>query len=196
MEASGRQDRRWSAAAAALCALALAASLMLVPAAPNAGAATQCAHARAEPDEATLRQLKRAVACLINERRRKGGKPRLDRNRKLNSAATGHTKKMLAQDCFAHKCAGEPNFEGRIDESGYSDGVKRWKGRENIGYAPTPRKMVRAFLDKDSAPAARKSLLNANYRDIGVGAGRGVPVEGKPDDDKVTYTVILAWRRR
>jgi uncharacterized protein YkwD len=181
---------------AALGALALTASLMLIPGAPDAGAATQCAHARAEPDEATLRQLKRAVACLINERRRNGGKPRLDRNRKLNSAATGHTEKMLAQDCFAHKCSGEPNFERRIDASGYSDGVDRWRARENLGYAPTPRKMVRAFLDRDTAPAARKSLLNPNYRDIGIGAGRGVPVEGKPDDTKVTYTVILAWRRR
>jgi uncharacterized protein YkwD len=186
-----RQARPRAVVAAAAGAVVLATALLLVPGAPSASAGAGCANAGAEPGEATLRQLKRAVICLVNNKRSSRGKPRLDRNGKLSEAATNHTEKMLAQDCFEHKCAGEPGFGRRVRRSGYPDGADRWKARENLGYAPTPRKMVRAFMNKD---ASRLNILNENFRDVGIGAGQGVPVEGKPED-KVTYTLVLAWRR-
>jgi uncharacterized protein YkwD len=178
-------------AGAALAVLALAAGLLLGPAAPSAAAA-QCANAEAERGEATLRQMKRALVCLINRQRRRADKRALDPNRKLNRAATSHTEVMVAQDCFLHKCPGEPGFGARVRQTGYPDGADRWKAAENLAYAPTPLKAFRAMMEKRFS---RRNILKGKFRDIGIGARPGAPVAGEPDDEDVTYTVVFAWRR-
>jgi uncharacterized protein YkwD len=196
MEVSTRQDRGRSVAAAAAGALVLATGLLFVPAAAEAEAATQCANAGAHPDEATLAQLKRAIVCLINEKRATRGKPRLDPNGKLNDAAVGHTETMLAEDCFEQQCPGEPDFSARVEASGYPAGAERWKGGENLGCSPTPRRMLRAWMHQRFS---RRNILKTDFRDIGVGPRRGAPASKKgcqPGAAFVTYTVILAWRRR
>jgi uncharacterized protein YkwD len=99
---------------------------------------------------------------------------------------------MVAQDCFQHRCPGEPGFGARVRQTGYPDGADRWKAAENLAYARTPLKAFRAMMDKRFS---RSNILKGTFRDIGIGARPGVPVAGEPDDQDITYTVVFAWRR-
>lgn len=173
--------------AGGLAALALAAVIALAADVRTANARGGCANATAQPGEATNRQLRNAVICLINDKRRARGIGALSRNGKLNRAARKHTRVMLAQDCFRHKCAGEPSIKRRLRRVGYLKG-RSWRFGEGIGYDQTPRKMMNAFLD---SRYHRRLIFDRRFEDIGAAAKRGAPVRGVDDDAVVTYTFDL-----
>ncbi len=52
--------------------------------------------------------------------------------------------------------------------------------------------MIRRWMD---SRFNRRNVLNGDFRDIGVGVGWGVPVEGRDDSKFATYTVVFGWRR-
>jgi uncharacterized protein YkwD len=170
-----------------LIALGLAAVVALTANVPSASARGGCPHAGDQPDEATNAQFRNAVVCLIQRARSSRGLSKLDNNGKLNRVARRHTKKMVAQDCFDHQCAGEPGTKRRLRRIGYLKG-KSWRYGEGIGYQQTPRKMMNGFLDSSYH---RKLLFDNRFEDIGAAAKRGAPVEGVDDDAVVTYTFEL-----
>jgi uncharacterized protein YkwD len=175
--------------------LVLAAALLIGSPPPEARGGGGCANARAHPADATLRQMKRALRCLINQKRDRRDRQRLSFSRQLNEAASKHTDKMLARDCFEHRCPGEIGLAGRVRRTGYPDGVVRWEASENIGCATTPLNMFRAWMRKDFT---RKNMLKADYRHIGIGAAHGSPTtvdRCQPQDDYITYTAVFGWRR-
>jgi uncharacterized protein YkwD len=190
----GTTTGAWRHALALLGLLvALAASLAVLagPGASPARAATDCPNANAAPSEATLRELRHSITCLINEKRKRHGLHRVDPNRKLKAGAQAHTDVMLAQDCFLHTCTDEPALGRRIRNTGYNDGARSFQFAEDLGYEHTPKEMIRLWMDSafDS-----HNILHGRFRDIGVGVGFGAPVEGVNDADFVTYTLELAWR--
>lgn len=160
--------------------------------APGAARAASCAHADATNAEATLNQLEQAVVCLINQKRHSLDRPRVDRNGKLNHAAARHTRTMLDEDCFRHRCPGEPELGRRIRATGYLDGATKWRYAESFGCKLTPRGMVNAWLERRFH---RRNLLKTRYRDIGVGAGRGAPSACSTNPALTTFTAVFAWRK-
>jgi uncharacterized protein YkwD len=175
----------------ALAGASVLALLALAGAAAGSAAAGGCAHARDTHADASLRQLAKATVCLVNHERAQRDKGRLDENRKLRTAASRHTDKMLAKNCFRHRCPGEPGLEERIRRTGYLNGAKRWRFAENMGCALNPKKMVDLFM---TSKFNRRNLLNHVYRDVGAATGKGAPGGCSHNDDLTTFTVVFAWR--
>lgn len=157
-----------------------------------APASAACPHAGAKPHEIPLPKLRKAIICLVNRERSKRDRGRLGPNDKLTEAAQDHTDVMLAKDCFRHKCKGEPGLGHRIKRSGYTKGRRSWRFAEDLGYERTPRQMVEVWLESSFN---RRNMLDAGFRDLGVGAGWGAPKRSADDTDFATYTVVFALRR-
>jgi uncharacterized protein YkwD len=174
-------------AGAALASLALLAS----PGVTTAEAA--CPNQNAEPGEATLGQVEASIECLINRERNQKGRDDLNEKGNLNGPAQSHTNKMVNQDCFKHKCAGEPGIKNRLIDSGYLAGARKYAFGENIGYEHTPKLMVNLWMADDYH---RRNILRSKFEDIGIGAARGAPVANKPDSHFWTFTTDEGFVRK
>lgn len=181
---------------ALLAAATLAALTLLVSGATaEPASAASCANAEATIDQASVKELRKALACLINDKRSKRDRKQVDSNGKLAKAAKRHNQTMLDQDCWAHKCNGEDGLEKRVRKTGYLNDARRWKLAQNFGCALTPKGMLNAWVASDFQ---RRNLLNPAYEDLGVSAAKDL-VSNPPsgcEGDRVTYTVVLASRRR
>jgi uncharacterized protein YkwD len=179
--------------AAALLAVAVVAAIGLLSlgAAPQRASAATCDNADATIDQATEKELRKALVCLINDKRHKRDRHQLDQNDKLQEAAKRHNNTMLADDCWKHKCPGEPGLEKRIRKTGYLDGSREWHFAENFGCALTPRGMLDAWTDEDFT---RRNMLNPVFRDIGAAAAKDLVPSSPCAGERVTYTVVFASR--
>jgi uncharacterized protein YkwD len=182
---------RSSPAAVVAVVLTVFATILLAGAKPASAGAATCAHSDDTRATASLAQLEKSVLCLVNQKRSSLDRHRLDRNGDLNQAAQRHTHTMLKKDCFKHQCPGEPGLGKRVHKSGYLDGANRWRYAENTGCALRPRDMLHAWLQ---TRFTRKNLLNGDFRDVGIGAGKGAPSRCSHDPAMTTYTAVFAWR--
>ena len=177
------------ALAAATAGVSLA--LRLGPGIAPASAA--CPHARAHPHEVALPKIRKAITCLVNKKREKRDRHLLEPNDRLELAARRHTRTMLAEDCFRHRCQGEPGLNRRVRRSGYTEGQSSWGFAEIIGFENTPQPDDRALDEHALQPPQRCST--ADFRDLGVGVGWGAPVADRDDSEFATYTIVFGWRR-
>jgi len=141
-------------------------------------------------------KIRKSTGCLINRERRQRNRGSLSLNGDLGSAAEKHTRVMIRDDCFFHKCPGEPGLGKRIRRTGYLDGARKWRFAENLGCAPTTQSMVAAWMEDTFN---RANILNRSYRDLGVGFEQGVPPT-PPEDGTCasgagTFTLVFAFRR-
>lgn len=183
-----------------LAALAVAIAVLAITAAApvltSAEGATACGRfGDRSPDKLGERHAQRAIRCLLNRKRTRRGLPKLQTNRKLESAATKHTKHMRSTGCFDHNCSGEPPVESRLRNAGYlRSGLRSWSWGENIAYGSgsgaSPRDMVRAWMN---SPPHRTSILDRTFRDVGVGFRPGTPA--RPKADGGIYTTDFGYRR-
>ena len=157
-----------------------------------APASAACPHARAHPHDVALPKIRKAITCLLNKRRAKRDRHLLEPNDRLESAARRHTRKMLRQDCFRHRCKGEPGPHRRVKRTGYTDGQRSWRFGEILGYENTPSQMIGRWMH---TRFNRRKLLHRDFRDLGVGVGWGSPVAGRDDGKFATYTIVFGWRR-
>ena len=174
---------------ALLATLAIFVALVSRGEVPVASAGGGCPHASSSPNEASKAQFARSIRCLINNERTSRGLNALKNNSDLRGIQVDHVRKMLAQDCFEHRCAGESSLNRRLFESGYLDGADSYKFGEIFGYEETPNEMIDRWLTRDYD---RNNILNPKFEDIGAAAGFGSPEPGVDDDDFVTYSVLMA----
>ncbi|MGH2954259.1 MAG: CAP domain-containing protein [Solirubrobacterales bacterium] len=169
-----RIDRRRVGLALLGAALA-AAGLTAGPSAPTAEASS-CANAGAKPGKLSGPEARKAVRCLINEKRAKAGMGALDRDRRLQKSAQRHNKRMHGTGCFAHQCPGEGSLDTRIRNTGYLSGADRWKYAENVAWGKkkrgTPKNVVDAWM---KSSGHRANILSRDFRDLGVGFDNGTP---------------------
>ena len=178
-----RKPRR---ALRALAPLAAVSALALT--APAPAAAAPCAGADANPTTASLQTVERATLCLLNQKRRQNGLPKLRYNKRLSLASRRHSRSMVARKVFEHG-----NFVGRIKAARYLKGTGTWSVGENIawgsGTLATPEEIVRSWMN--SAPH-RHNILSRKFREIGIGTARGVPV--RRNFEGATYTTDFGRR--
>jgi uncharacterized protein YkwD len=183
--------RGWTALLALAAATAgVSAALALGPGIAPATAA--CPHARAHPHQVALPKIRKAITCLINRRRSKRERHLLEPNDRLELAARRHTRTMLAEDCFRHRCEGERGLPRRVKKTGYTKGQRSWEFAEILGYENTPRQMIGRWMH---SRFNRRTLLKRDFRDIGVGVGWGAPVADRDDSEFATYTIVFGWRK-
>ena len=122
-------------------------------------------------NKAQLAQLGLEIVRLVNIERAKVGLSPLTINAKLEQAALGHAKDMVARNYFDHN---EPNGrtpEMRIEATGYlrapCDCTWISAVGENIatGYV-TAQSVMEAWM---ASPEHRANILRPHYREIGVG---------------------------
>ncbi len=162
--AASRRCRSLTCRTAALTAFAFA---LLAPAAAltpiaSADGRAGCADAHSTVFDASGRQLRPAVACLINEQRTERGLPRLKVNALLNRSAQAWTNVMVDDGEFTHGS----NFAGRISAVGYD-----WStAGENIatGFA-TPAGVVNAWMGD---VGHCRNILTPTFAAVGTGVSR------------------------
>ncbi len=179
-------------AAGAAISLVFVAPPLVHPAIEPAEA--NCRNATKQPRAVTRKQARKAVVCLINERRAARGRPRVEDHPALREAAVRHSRRMLRERCFAHRCAGEPDLAGRLLATPYLPCGCEWKIAENIawgeGRAGTARAIVRSWMR--SAPH-RKVMLTSRFQRLGVGVLKGRP-SSPGDRGAATYTADSGFK--
>jgi uncharacterized protein YkwD len=164
---------RIAALLAALCALALGA-------APAAHATRACDSAKAVPSKAAKRTIVRATLCLLNAQRSRHGLRPLRINRRLSAAARRHADDMARHKYFDHTSQSGATFIDRIRDAGYLRGAHSWTVGENIawgtGRLSSPSAIVRAWMN---SPGHRANILNARFREIGLGVAYEARIRGR-----------------
>jgi uncharacterized protein YkwD len=172
----------------AACVAIPGAALLLGPVA----AASACAGAGAPPTKATIARAAGAVACLVNAERARHGLAPLRAVGMLSSAAGAHSRDMVRRHYFSHTGPGGSTPARRVARTGYLHGARSWAVGETIawgsGRLATPAALVRGWL---RSPPHRKTLLDARFRDLGVGVALGSPGGSDP---ATTVTADLGAR--
>jgi uncharacterized protein YkwD len=168
----------------------VALSVLLVSV-PSASAAEACPAASASASQASKRVLARATLCVLNNARARHNLRPLRLNRKLSTAARRHSSAMVSGRFFSHDSADGASFVERIRDTGYLAGASSWYVGENIAYGSgdrsSPRSIGTAWMN--SRPH-RANILNASFREIGIGLAFGTPVGG----GGATYTTDFGQR--
>ena len=150
-----------------------------------------CENAETTVADAEAKQLRKAVACLVNRARAEHDEAKLGRERPLQRAARKHAKVMAATDCLDLRCPGEPDLEGRLRKAGYFEGARRWEFAENSGCAMSAEAMVESWL---ASSVHRLNLLDPKFAEIGV----GVSIEGPPkrcESGFAAFVATFGWRK-
>ncbi len=116
-----------------------------------------------------------AVLCLINRERANAGESALSASPQLAAAAAGHSADMVAQRYFSHDSLDGRSFIDRIRAAGWSTSGS-WTAGENIAWGSgsygTPAQIVTSWMN---SPGHRANILNARFREAGVGVAAGAP---------------------
>ncbi len=90
--------------------------------------------------------------------------PALQLSAALTRAARSHTQVMIAQNCFAHVCSGEPDLAGRVLSAGYP---KAWRFlAENL--VAGPQTAQEAWEAWRTSEGHNRNMLACQARAIGI----------------------------
>jgi len=178
-----------------LIPLACSAAL-LVPA--GAGAQSpSCANADVTPSPSSMPVVRTAILCLLNAQRAAHGELALHANASLAHAAGNYSLAMVREGFFDHVSPAGSTLVSRVHRTTYLNGARGWALAENIAYgtggASTPKAIVRMWMH---SAGHRANILNPRYRDIGIGAALGAPVQVGGASAAATYTTDFGQRTR
>jgi uncharacterized protein YkwD len=150
----GRDTRVW----------AVLAAVLVVAVAPSSGSA----RVRGKQTRAT--ELQVALLAQINSFRAAHGLARLRISGGLTAAASAHSAQMARLGFFSHNSANGQSFSQRIAHRYSPRGFRSWTVGENLVWGGPDIAAARAFRLWLSSPPHRANLLNARWREIGLGA--------------------------
>jgi uncharacterized protein YkwD len=159
--------------------VALAVALFAVMASPSGAAvhrrtrrditahiSSSCPGADLRPTEKDLGHIRAATLCLVNRERAGRGERPLAPNARLEQAAQRHAEGMFIGHYLGHVGRRGDTPVGRMRAAGYIG----YEVGENIGWGTlwlaTPRAIVAAWM---ASPGHRAKILDARFRDTGVG---------------------------
>jgi uncharacterized protein YkwD len=191
-----------------LAAAVLALAVLAVPATAVAdggagarararAASERCQNAEALPGQASQDDLRKATLCLMNAERRARGLGRLRGQPALERAAGTYAREMVRQRFFDHTSPGGSTMLSRIRSTRYLRDVVSWSVGENLawgsGQRATPRATVRAWMQSADH---RANLLDAHFRDVGIGVAEGAPEQLGAGEVGGTYVTDFGRRAR
>jgi uncharacterized protein YkwD len=152
--------------------------------------ATPCQNTDLTPNTANLPLARAAVLCLINTERAQHGEEPLQSDSRLEAAANGHGKEMLAVDYFNHVSPSGVTPVDRVREAGYFPSAEvGYVVGENLAWGTlslsTPEAIVKAWI---ASPEHLANILEAKYRDTGIDVEPGVPQELAEGVEGALYT--------
>jgi uncharacterized protein YkwD len=160
---------------------------------PSAGRSSTCANASIRPAAENLALVRDAVLCLINGERRGAGERPLTAVASLYAAAQRHTEDMAFEDYFEHIGPRGDTPSQRMRATGYLSGAQFYEVGENIalgtGWMASPRAIVAGWM---ASPGHRANILDANFRDTGIGATAPAPASLSGGPAGAIYTEDFA----
>ena len=144
--------------------LAALAVLLASVVAPSQGSARL--QTRAVPES----QLQVALLAQINAFRAAHGLARLHVSAPLDRVADGHSVQMARLGYFSHDSANGQSFSSRIAQVYSPRGYRSWSVGENLVWGGPAIGASRAFRLWLASPPHRANLLNARWREVGLGA--------------------------
>lgn len=166
--------------------------------APAADApAANCPNTDRAPSLQSRDEAAAATLCLLNRERARRALPRLRVHRSLQRAGRHYARAMVRGRFFSHTAPTGASMVDRLRDVGYATVNRSWRVGEalawGLGTRATPAATVAAWL---GSPPHRHLLLDATFRDVGIGVAPGVPITGVHDARAgATYAVELGVRR-
>ncbi|GAC1485629.1 MAG: hypothetical protein NVS1B9_03870 [Solirubrobacteraceae bacterium] len=155
----------WSAIGAVALALFLAFGGTVTAVTPSGSC-----HGASLPLGSPPAQERAAILCLVNVERSFRALRPLVQNPALTRAAQAHTREMVQRNYISHVGARGSSPLSRVRWSGYLRHRRRFTWAENIGWGDasyaTPESIVERWM---SSAVHRRDILNATYRDSGIG---------------------------
>ena len=159
-------------------------------------ASASCFGSSRTASQLTEAQFEQTILCLVNERRKDKGRRPLRPNPKLQRVADRHSADMVNRGYFGHTSPTGSEFADRILSTGYTRRARRYVLGENLvwgrGATSTPAYLVTAWMN---SPPHRANLMRKRFREIGVGAVRGTPVNAR-DSAGITLSNEYGYRKR
>jgi uncharacterized protein YkwD len=136
-----------------------------------------CQDAELRPSSENIERIRAATTCLVNRERSAHGERPLSVNGDLQQAAQGHTQSMVDGNYFQHVGRGGQTPLDRMRATGYIYSPRiGYEIGENIAWGSarlgTPRAIVAAWM---ASPGHRANILDARFRDTGVGVSAQLP---------------------
>jgi uncharacterized protein YkwD len=130
-----------------------------------------CANTQLQPSAANVALIDAATLCLVNRERTSRGESALEPNVDLQRAALAHSSDMASGDYFAHDSRNGSTPLARMRAAGYIFSSRLgYAVGENIAWATlwlaTPKAIVAGWM---ASPGHRANILDAEYRETGVG---------------------------
>ena len=193
--ATGSARRDWAALGSATAACAMVLALSGASPAPAKVTREACAGASgAVADSASMIRPGAALLCLLNRERAARDLRPVRPAAQLGLAARRHSQDMLRRRYFSHVSPGGERMADRVRRTGYARGRRPRELGETLACADraqaTPERLVRLLL---RSPAHRDVVLDPDFRDLGIGLARGMPVIG-PGTSGATLTLIFGRR--
>lgn len=152
-----------------------------------------CAGGDAMPGTVEPAVIQQATLCLLNQQRAAAGEVPLVEQSQLDVASTAYSQTMVAQQFFAHVAPDGSTMTTRVTATGYLAPYAAWALGENIawgsGSLATPNSIVVAWMN---SPEHRDNILDARFREIGIGVVTGTPVA--TSEQGATYTTDFGAR--
>jgi uncharacterized protein YkwD len=165
----------------------------LALAAPSAASAASCPNADVMPSTSGAAAARDATLCLVNAERTSRGLRALNDNSRLDKAATGYSREMVAHHFFDHVSPAGTDIVDRLRRVRYITPRISWAIGENIAWGEgtdaTPDAIVEAWMN---SPGHRANILSHSFREAGVGVAPGLPVGG--GQPGATYTLDFGRR--
>jgi uncharacterized protein YkwD len=134
--------------------------------------AARCPHALTPPARGNLAEIREATLCLLNRERAHEGLPALRRDERLELASQRHSEDMARRRFFAHENPSGAIPARRMRRAGYAARVVGENLAWGEGDRATPEHIVVGWMN---SPGHRRNILEADYREIGVGVTPGAP---------------------
>ncbi len=136
----------------------------------------QCPGATLTPSPSNVGLVREATLCLVNRERVAHGESALTPDPALERSSQSHSESMAANAYFEHTGPGDDSPLSRMRANGYLSGAQGFEVGENIAWGTlwlgSPRAIVAGWM---ASPGHRANILDAHFRDTGVGVAPHVP---------------------
>lgn len=185
--------RSFAVASSLVLVLVFAALLSFAGPAAEARSAHRCANANLMPRAGNLALVDQAALCLVNRQRRLAGRAPLAESVRLDRAAQGHSDDMVARSYFDHVSPGGSDPVRRMFNVGFLNANVGYAIGENIAWGTrgfaTPASIVVAWM---RSPRHRANMLDASFRQTGIGISPSAPGSEAHGHAGATYTQDFA----
>ena len=141
------------------------------------------------PTRSNSARIEAATLCLVNVQRARHGERALRPNADLGRSAAAHSEDMVARNYFDHTSRGGETVLDRIKASTYLPPRAGYTLGENIALGTmqlaTPAAIVESWM---KSPGHRANILDAEFRDSGLGVVARAPERYGRGQRGATYT--------